>query len=164
MGEKATFEKKDGSSLKIGIISARWNGEFCKLLFDKCKQGLLDSGLKEENIRLVSVPGAYELVYGAAQMIDNEKVDAVVCIGVLLKGETMHFEYIANAVSYGIMELNLKKNIPVIFGVLTCLDEGQLKVRTVGEKNHGYDWGLSAVEMALLKKGEASKMEKPERI
>ncbi|KAJ2158885.1 lumazine synthase [Coemansia sp. RSA 552] len=83
--------------------------------------------------------------------------DAAICIGVLIKGSTMHFEYIADAVSHGIMRVGLDTNVPTVFGVLTCLNDAQAKERAgVGEgaqkgHNHGTDWGAAAVEMALLK-------------
>jgi 6,7-dimethyl-8-ribityllumazine synthase len=81
-------------------------------------------------------------------------VDAVICAGVLIKGDTMHFEYICDAVSKGIMNVGINTNMPVVFGVLTCLTEEQVVARSSGDSNHGYDWGKTAVEMALLR-GEA---------
>ena len=147
---KLKFDKLDGNKLKIGIVCARWNAEFCEALLASCRQALVDSQVREENIKIIRVPGSYELVYGAARLIKSEKVDAVVCIGTLIKGETMHFEYIAEAVSYGIMKLNVETGKPVIFGVLTCLNMEQVCARSTGENNHGYDWGRTAVEMALL--------------
>jgi len=80
--------------------------------------------------------------------------DVVICIGCLIKGETMHFEYICQAVTQGIMDLNVRTETPVVFGVLTCLTEDQAKKRSgLGEHshNHGEDWGHTAVEMALLR-------------
>jgi 6,7-dimethyl-8-ribityllumazine synthase len=88
-------------------------------------------------------------------MIKTEMVDAVICIGVLVKGETMHFEYIAEAVTQGIMRLNLDNEIPVMFGVLCVFEWEQALMRTgllKGGHNHGEDWGQGAVEMALLGK------------
>jgi 6,7-dimethyl-8-ribityllumazine synthase len=78
-------------------------------------------------------------------------VDAVITAGVLIKGDTMHFEYISDAVSKGIMNVGIQTNIPVVFGVLTCLTEEQVKQRSSDDNNHGYDWGKTAVEMALLR-------------
>lgn len=151
MSKSVAFEKKDGSGLKIGIVSARWNRQFCEALTQQCKHALRDSGVKEENIIEINVPGAYEVVFGAQSLIKNKKVDAVVCIGVLIKGETMHFEYIAEAVAQGIMNLNLRTGVPIIFGILTCLTEEHAQERSVGDKSHGYNWGLTAVEMGMLK-------------
>ena len=101
---------------------------------------------------VLEVPGSYELVFGAKHLIDSASVHAVVCLGTLIKGETMHFEYIADAVTQGIMRLNVESGVPVIFGVLTCLTEAQARARAIGDNNHGVAWGKTAVEMALLKK------------
>lgn len=83
------------------------------------------------------------------------KFDAVIAIGVLIKGETMHFEYIADAVSHGLMRVQLEKEVPVTFGVLTVLTEEQAMARagmSPGGHNHGEDWGFAAVEMGLKRK------------
>ncbi|OGH60072.1 MAG: 6,7-dimethyl-8-ribityllumazine synthase [Candidatus Magasanikbacteria bacterium RIFCSPHIGHO2_01_FULL_33_34] len=164
MLEDIKLKKEDGSSLKIGIVCARWHSDICNVLLTRCKQALLDCAVSEENILVADVPGSYEVVYGASQLIKNEGVDAVVCIGTLVKGETMHFEYIAEAVTHGIMDLNLNTNVPVIFGILTCLNLDQAKERAGDKMDHGYHWGLSAVEMANFKINEQEKIEKPERI
>lgn len=145
------FKISDGSKLKIGIAHSRWNDFIINPLVENCKKALLESGVSEENIFELSVPGAYEVPLAAKKLIDNKKVDAVVCLGALIKGETMHFEYIAEAVTNGIMKLNLETGIPVIFGILTCLNEDQAIERSSGKLNSGYEWGMTAVEMALLR-------------
>ena len=144
------FNKLDGGNLRIGIAKSRWNSFITDPLFKKCKQALIDSNVKEENIIVYEVPGSYELSFAASQLIKKEQVDAVVCLGSLIKGETMHFEYIAEAVTQGLTRLNIETDTPVVFGVLACLTEEQAVLRSSGEKNHGYEWGLSAIEMALL--------------
>ena len=106
--------RKDGSSLRIGIVRARWNDEVVSSLSGGCRKELIACGVKEENIIEWKVPGSYELPLGAKKMLDTEKVDAVVCIGTLIKGETMHFEYICEAVTQGIMRLNLDYGKPVM--------------------------------------------------
>lgn len=164
MQKDIVLKKEDGSKLKIGIVHARWHNEICDKLFERCKQALKDCNVKEENIFAINVPGSYEVVYTANQLIKNESIDAVVCIGVLVKGETMHFEYIASAVSQGIMDLNTKTDTPVVFGILTCLNLDQAKARAGTDFDHGYQWGLAAVEMGRFKVGEAQKVEKPERL
>jgi 6,7-dimethyl-8-ribityllumazine synthase len=85
--------------------------------------------------------------------------DAIIAIGVLIKGETMHFEYISDAVSQGLMRVQLDTGVPVIFGVLTVLDDEQAKARagiTVGSHNHGEDWGLAAVELGVKRRAWAA--------
>ncbi len=147
-----TFPELDGSQVKIGIVVSRWNSQYTHSIRDGIIEGAKEAGVKEENIIIQDVPGSYEVVYGAKRMIEDNTVDAVVCVGVLIKGETMHFEYISEAVSQGIMDLNVHSGVPVIFGILTCLNEEQAEARSIGEWNHGNPWGKSAVEMALLRK------------
>lgn len=152
MTKEIEFKKLKGGKLKIGIVVARWNSEITDALLDQCLEALVDSKVKRKNILVREVPGAFELPFAAQHLIKKEKVDAVICIGVLIKGGTMHFEYIADAVANGIMRVQLNTGVPVIFGVLTCLTEKQALARSVGSKSHGYNWGLSAVEMGLVGK------------
>ncbi|KAJ3297921.1 hypothetical protein HK104_011381 [Borealophlyctis nickersoniae] len=130
-------------------------------LVEGTKQSLQSLNVKPANITIKSVPGSFELPSAAQSLIRqsrerNTPFHAAICIGVLIKGSTMHFEYIADATSHGIMRVGLDEKVPVIFGVLTCLTEDQALERAgLGRKgdkghNHGLDWGLGAVEMALL--------------
>lgn len=149
---KTLFSKLNGAGLRIGIVRARWNGEITSSLLDGCKQALLETGVKEKNVTVIDVPGCYEVPFAVKTLIKSKrKYDAVIALGCLIKGETMHFEYIAEAVSHGLMELNLNEKTPVVFGVLTCLNEKQALARSRGENNHGIGWGYTAVEMGLLK-------------
>jgi 6,7-dimethyl-8-ribityllumazine synthase len=141
----------DGSQMRIGIIRARWNNEHVTDLVDGCKRALKESKVDDDNIFETSVPGSFELPMAARFLALSGTVDAIVTIGVLIKGETMHFEYIADSVAKGIMNIGIQTTTPVIFGVLTCLNEAQVKARSRGDNNHGYDWGKTAVEMALLR-------------
>ncbi|NCO04853.1 MAG: 6,7-dimethyl-8-ribityllumazine synthase [Candidatus Magasanikbacteria bacterium] len=146
MAKGITLPKQQGVGKRIGIVSTLWNKEVVDQLVNECKQALLDSEVANQDIILYEVPGAYELPRGAKQLMEKEHVDAVVCIGVLVKGQTMHFEYISEAVTQGIMTLNLTTDIPVTYGVLNCLSEDQVLSR----KNHAYEWGLSAIHMSNL--------------
>ncbi len=141
----------NGKKLKIGIVRALWHDDMTSALTEQAVEGLRDCGVIEKNILVVDVPGSFEVVYGAAKLIEEKHCDAVIAIGVLLKGDTMHFEYIAEAVSHGLMRLNVETTVPVIFGILTCLNEKQARERSLGKKSHGYNWGLSAVQMGVLK-------------
>jgi 6,7-dimethyl-8-ribityllumazine synthase len=109
-----------GSSLKIAIIHARWNSEVIRALVTGAVEKLQELGVKEENITITSVPGSYELPFGTRTIHQHNptKFDAYIAIGTLLKGETMHFEYISEAVSHGLMRLQEQINKPVIFGLL----------------------------------------------
>jgi len=149
----AVYRQLDGSKLKIGIVVSRWNGEITQSLLIGALQALTECKVKEKNITVLDVTGSYELPFAAKTMMQSKtKFDVILTLGCLLKGETMHFEYIADAVAHGIMELNVDEKIPVVFGVLTCLKQKQAEVRSRGKNNHGYGWGMTAVEMALLKK------------
>jgi 6,7-dimethyl-8-ribityllumazine synthase len=142
----------DGTNMRIGIIKTRWNDKHVDNLVSGIKTALTECKVQEDNIFETSVPGAFELPIAAQFLALSGTVDAIICTGVLIKGDTMHFEYISDAVSKGIMNIGLNTRTPVIFGVLTCLTEEQVIARsTPGEGNHGYDWGKTAVEMALLR-------------
>ncbi|BAO39087.1 6,7-dimethyl-8-ribityllumazine synthase [Kluyveromyces marxianus] len=152
-------QKYDGSKLRVGIIHARWNKEVINALVDGAIKRLQSLGVTDDNIVLESVPGSFELPYGVERFVQkqkekNEPLDAVIPIGVLIKGSTMHFEYISDSTTHAIMALSSKLGIPVIFGLLTCLTEEQALARAGIDEgktmhNHGEDWGAAAVEMAI---------------
>lgn len=148
---EVSFGNLDGSDIRIGIIRTRWNDEHVTNLVDGCKKALKECNVKEENIFETSIPGAYELPLSARFLALSGTVDAIVTAGVLIKGDTMHFEYISDAVSSGLMSVQLQTQCPVVYGVLNCMTEDQVKARSSGDSNHGYDWGKTAVEMALLR-------------
>jgi 6,7-dimethyl-8-ribityllumazine synthase len=150
-------QKYDGSNLKIGIVHARWNSTIIDALVNGAIKKLKEFGVKEENIYVETVPGSFELPFGTKklaqklQKTEGVQLDAIIPIGVLIKGSTMHFEYICDSTTHALMRLNESLDIPVIFGVLTVLTEEQAEVRAglkPGMHNHGEDWGAAAVEMA----------------
>ena len=106
-------------------------------------------GVKPSNIFSTYVPGAFELPVTARLLAMSKRVDVIVCLGCLIKGDTMHFEYIAGATSQGIMQVSIETLVPCIFGVLTVMDKQQAIVRSTGSGNEGLAWGRSAVEMGL---------------
>lgn len=146
-----------GSNLRIGILHARWNSKIIDALVQGAIKRLTEMNVKPENIIVETVPGSFELPYGSKLFVEKQKrlgkpLDAVIPIGVLIKGSTMHFEYICDSTTHQLMKLNFELGIPVIFGVLTCLTEEQAEARAgliPGKMhNHGEDWGAAAVEMA----------------
>ncbi|CAB9499798.1 7-dimethyl-8-ribityllumazine synthase [Seminavis robusta] len=141
----------DGSDMKIGIIRTRWNDEHVTNLVNGIKEGLKECKVAEASVFETSVPGAFELPLAARFLALSGTVDAIICCGVLIKGETMHFEYISDAVAKGIMNVGMSTTTPCVLGVLTCMNEDQVKARSSGNNNHGVDWGKTAVEMALLR-------------
>lgn len=146
-----SFGDLNGEAIRVGIIRTRWNDEHVSSLVKGVRSALKDCKVLDENVFETEVPGSFELPLAARFLAMSGTVDAIVTAGVLIKGDTMHFEYIAEAVSSGIMSVGLQTNTPVVFGVLTCLTEEQVKARSSEENNHGYDWGKTAVEMGLLR-------------
>ncbi|MBS1487864.1 MAG: 6,7-dimethyl-8-ribityllumazine synthase [Bacteroidetes bacterium] len=127
---------KPGNSVKnktIGIAVAEWNEEITEALYDGAFQALLKMGVKKTNIIRRNVPGSFELPLAAQQLAQQKKIDAVICLGCVIQGDTPHFDYICQAVAYGIMEVNLKFGKPVAFGVLTTLNKKQALERAGGK-------------------------------
>ena len=147
---KIDFPKLNGKNIKVGIALARWNTVITNSLMEGCLIALKEAGVQSKNFFVVPVPGSFELPLAAKYLFKKQKVDVVITLGCLIKGETMHFEYIAEAVSNGLMRVSLDTAKPVVFGVLTCLTEKQAIARSTGKNNHGYAWGMTAIEMALL--------------
>jgi len=145
------FPELDGSGMRIGIIKARWHEETCNNLVNGAKAALSECGVKEENIVETEVPGSFELPLAARYLALSGTVDAILPVGVLIKGDTLHFEVIAKSVTDGLMQVGLSTGLPIIFGVLTVNDEQQAVSRSTGSNNHGLQWGKAAVEMGLLR-------------
>ncbi|QLG70936.1 hypothetical protein HG535_0A08830 [Zygotorulaspora mrakii] len=144
----------DGSKLKIGIIHARWNRVIIDALVKGAIKRMMSLGVREENIIVETVPGSFELPWGSKRFHDKyQDLDVIIPIGVLIKGSTMHFEYISDSTTQALMKLQETIQIPVVFGLLTCLTEEQAIARAGLDEgkamhNHGEDWGAAAVEMA----------------
>ena len=142
----------DASAFCFGIVTAEWNPQITDALFEGAEQTLKQFNCKAENIYSIKVPGSYELTAGAHFLLQNYKVDAVICLGCVIQGETRHFDFICNAVSQGITFLEIKCGKPIIFGVLTTDTLHQALERAGGKHgNKGEEAALSAIKMALLK-------------
>jgi 6,7-dimethyl-8-ribityllumazine synthase len=133
----------DLNKFNIAIVTAEWNKEITHALRDECLNRLLKYNAKKENIITIVVPGAFELPGAAKMLLSQKKMDAVICIGCVIKGETKHDEYISSAVAQGIMNLSILSGKPIIFGVLTTNDIQQAKDRAGGK--HG-NKGIEAAE------------------
>lgn len=145
-------EIPNASSFKFGIIVAEWNGEITEALFKGAFSALMECGAKEENITRINVPGGFELTAGAKTFVENEKTDAVICIGCVIQGETPHFEFICNAVANGLTLLTIRYSVPFIFGVLTTNNLEQARERAGGKHgNKGTEAAITAIKMAALK-------------
>jgi len=138
----------DLSSTRFAIIVAEWNEAITDALYHGAVASLLAHGVKKENILRKNVPGSFELTLGAQWMAEREGIDAVICLGCVIQGETPHFDYICQAVAYGITEVGLKTNKPVVFGVLTTLTKQQAFDRAGGKYgNKGEEAALTAIKM-----------------
>lgn len=114
-------------------------------------ESLTACGVKPTNVFTTYVPGAFELPLTAKFLAASKRVDVIICLGCLIKGETMHFEVIAQATADGLMRVGMDSYVPVIFGVLTVYNKEQAIARSTGAKNEGLGWGKSAVEMGLAR-------------
>jgi len=143
----------DASDLKIGLVVSEWNYKITGALLEGAIQTLINNGTSEDNILVKYVPGSFELPLGAQLMLEKNDVDAVICIGCVIQGETKHFDFICNAVAHGITDLGLKFSKPVIFGVLTPNNMQQALDRAGGQHgNKGDEAAITAIKMARLTK------------
>lgn len=133
--------------LKITLVVSEWHSEITNKLFEGAKNLLIKNGLIEENIKRFNVPGSFELIYGC-RMVQNNDQHAVIAVGCVIKGETPHFDFICNAVSIGIKDLNILYKTPVIFCVLTDNNIEQSFERSGGKHgNKGEDSALAALKL-----------------
>jgi 6,7-dimethyl-8-ribityllumazine synthase len=138
------------SKKKFAIIVAEWNEVITEALYEGAYKGLIDLGVSAKNIERKNVPGTFELTLGALKMAERKDVAAVICLGCVIQGATPHFDYICQAVAYGITEVSIKTGKPVIFGVLTTLDKKQALERAGGKYgNKGEEAAVTAVKMVL---------------
>ena len=139
----------DASNMCFGIVVAEWNPEITGKLLEGCVSTLEKHGTLPENIHVKTVPGSFELIYGAHQMCLNGGYDAVIILGYVIRGDTPHFDYICEGVTYGIARLNAKSEIPVIYGLLTTNDLQQAEDRSGGRLgNKGDECAVVAIKMA----------------
>lgn len=147
----STYSRKnlaDISAKKFGIVVSEWNSEITEALYSGAVETLIQSGADQENIIKKSVPGSFELTLGAQWLAKREDVDAVICLGCVIQGETPHFDYICQAVANGITNVGLKYDKPVIFGVLTTLNHQQALDRAGGKHgNKGDEGAATAIKM-----------------
>ena len=139
---------QDISARKFAIVVSEWNEEVTEALFSGSYQTLLEHGAKKENIIRKNVPGSFELTLAAQWCAQDESIDAVLCLGCVIQGETRHFDFICDAVAHGITNVSLKYNKPVIFGVLTPNTQKQAMDRAGGKHgNKGDEAAITAIKM-----------------
>ena len=139
-------------NFRFGIVVSEWNDTITEGLYSGAETALLDCDASSENIIRWNVPGSFELIYGAKKMIETQNVDAIIVIGCVIKGETMHFEFVCEGVTQGIKDLNVKFDVPVIFCLLTDNTEQQSLDRSGGiHGNKGTEAAIAAIKMAFLR-------------
>ena len=140
-----------GTGLRIGLVASRWNDFMGSRLLEGAKDALIRHGVAEEDIDVALVPGSFELPLVAQKMAQSGRYDAVVCLGVVIRGATPHFDYIAWEAAKGIAQASWQSGIPVTFGVITS-DTIEQAIERAGSKagNKGVEAALAAIEMANL--------------
>jgi 6,7-dimethyl-8-ribityllumazine synthase len=139
---------------RYALVVARFNYPITKKLLEGALDGLKEFGVSDEGVSVTWVPGAFELPLVAKKLAESKRFDAVICMGAIIRGETAHFDFVADGAASGILKASFETNVPVIFSVLTTENWDQAENRTgLKEKNSGYNGALSAIEMVnLLKK------------
>ncbi len=152
-GSQSNLVELDGTGLRIAILSARFNDHIVTALRDGARRGLARLGVADGDVLEAWVPGAFELPLAAQAIAETGKVDAVLCLGTVIKGDTPHFDYVCGEAARGIQNVQLATGVPVMFGVLTVNTEQQAIDRSgPGTDNKGDEAAVGAVEMALLLK------------
>ena len=136
---------------RFAIIASRFHDEIADGLVRGERSALAEASVREEDVTILRVPGAFEIPLAARRAAETGRFDAIICIGCVIKGETMHFEYIASAACHGIAEAAAATGVPMALGVLATLTEEQARARAAdGPSNKGREAALAAVEMATL--------------
>ena len=142
----------NAKDFRFGIVVSDWNPDITSNLLQGAYQTFIDHGALEKNITTIHVPGSYELIYGCKHLILNKNLDAVIAIGNVIQGETKHFDFVCEAVSQGIKDINIQFNVPTIFCVLTDNNKQQSIDRSGGKLgNKGIECAIAAIKMAVLK-------------
>lgn len=146
------LEVASAENFKFGIVVAQWNVAITGALYDGAYQLLLDKKVSPDNIKTIQVPGSFELISGADILLNDTSLDAVICLGCVIQGETRHFDFICDAVANGIANVSIKYNKPVIFGVLTTDNQQQAEERAGGiHGNKGEEAAVTAIQMAHIR-------------
>ena len=136
---------------RFAIVVSRFNEEITEGLLQGARERLAEASVPDDSVTIIHVPGAFEIPIAAQRLGESGEYDAIVCLGCLIKGDTMHFEYIAEAASHGIMQAASATGVPMAFGVLTTLTEAQAVERSrSGPGNKGREAAAAALEMAAL--------------
>lgn len=152
LSEFSTSGIGDAPKYRYGVVVSEWNEEITESLYEGVVKTLQDCNVPKDQIHRTNVPGSFELTLGAQWMAENAEIDAVICLGCVIQGETKHFDFICDAVAHGLTNVSLKYNKPVIFGVLTPNTQKQALDRAGGKHgNKGDEAAITAVKMLSIK-------------
>ncbi len=142
----------DGVGLSVGIVAARYNPTLVEALLQQVVGQLEAAGVKEKRIRVCRVPGSNELPSGAQLLAVAKRLDVIIALGVVIRGDTKHYELVAEAATQGLMRVALDQRIPVINGLVVAENQKQADDRCIGKINRGAEFARAAMEMAELKR------------
>ncbi len=151
-GDSPVPQAVDASGLRIAIAAARFNERLVEPLLGRVRRRLLAAGVKGRNMTVVRVPGSNELPLAASLLVGARKPDAVVALGVIIRGGTIHYELIANAATNGLMDVALRLGVPVINGIIVAENAAQARARCGGRIDRGAEFADAAVSMAVLRR------------
>jgi 6,7-dimethyl-8-ribityllumazine synthase len=154
-GDSPVPDPVDASGFRIAIAAARFNGPLVEALLARVRARLSVAGVRDRNVRVARVPGSNELPPAAHMLIDSRRLDAVIALGVIIRGGTIHFELIAEAATRGLMDVALSTRVPVINGIIVAENAAQARARCKGRIDRGAEFADAAVAMAALRRGLA---------
>lgn len=142
----------DAKDFRFGIVVSEWNPDITENLLNGALETLHKHGAIDDHLHIIRVPGSFELIFGCKKLLETQKFDALIAIGNVIQGETRHFDFVCEAVSQGIKDLNLQFNTPTIFCLLTDKNKQQSLDRSGGKYgNKGIECAVAAIKMASLK-------------
>ena len=151
MQTQIDFGNISAESFRFAIVVSRWNGEMTSRLCNGAIEALTKAGASRDAVEVFRVPGAFELPLASMKAAETGLFDAVIALGVVIRGETPHFEFVAGQAAAGIMQASIDTGIPIMFGVVTADTKEQAEARCGGSiGNKGYEAAMSAIEMANL--------------
>jgi 6,7-dimethyl-8-ribityllumazine synthase len=141
---------ENATGMRFGIAASRFNADLTEPLLQQCLETLAAAGVRSRDIRVLRVPGTFEVSVAAARLAKSGKYDCVIGLGVVLQGETSHAHHIADAVAHGLTEIAIATGVPTLYGIVTANTLQQARVRCRGKLNRGAEAARAAIEMALL--------------
>lgn len=150
-------ERRGAKGFRFAVVASRWNDSLVSRLIDGAREALKEAQAEDDAVQIFRVPGSFEIPLCALKAAASGKFDAVICLGVIIRGDTPHFDFVASETARGIGEASLRTGVPLLFGVITADNVEQANARAgARHDNKGYEAALAAVEVVNLYKGELS--------